>query len=110
MFYGPQLFRSGRLKNRRYGPSACTLVGRENEAEDIDTLPLGVQWTGAGAQAVSEVSDFGHIGVHSLEVVGLATPIRAGSRSARSRRCGVSRVPRRLRTSRCPAVDRRPSW
>ena len=43
------------------GPSTCTLAGRENEAEDIDTLPLGVQWTGPGAKAVSEVSDFGHI-------------------------------------------------
>jgi hypothetical protein len=59
--------------NWRYGPTACTLVGRENEAEDIDTLPLGVQWTGPGVKAVSEVSDFGHICVHRIEVVGLAT-------------------------------------
>jgi hypothetical protein len=58
---GSNLRRSGRLKNRRYGPTACTLVGREDEAEDIDTLPLGVQWTCSGAKAVSEVSDFGHI-------------------------------------------------
>jgi hypothetical protein len=36
-------------------------VGREDEAEDINTLPLGVQWTCSGAKAVSEVSDFGHI-------------------------------------------------
>jgi hypothetical protein len=48
-------------ENRRYGPTACASVGRENEAEDIDTLPLGVQWTVSRAKAVSEVSDFGHI-------------------------------------------------
>ena len=41
----------------RYGPTACTLVGGEDEAEHIDALLLGVQRTCAG-QAVSEVSDF----------------------------------------------------
>jgi hypothetical protein len=60
-FTGSNLFRSGRQKNRRYGPSACALVGRENEAEELDTLTLGVQWTDPGAKAVSELSDVGHI-------------------------------------------------
>jgi hypothetical protein len=59
--FGSNLRRSGRLKNRRYGPTARTLVGREDEAEDIDTLPLTVEWTRSGAKAVSEVSDFGHM-------------------------------------------------
>jgi hypothetical protein len=58
--FAPNPLGSGHLKNRRNGPTACSLVGRENEAEDIDTLALGVQWTTAGAHAVSKVSDFGH--------------------------------------------------
>jgi hypothetical protein len=73
VFLQVQLVQIRTPENRRYGPSACTLVGRENEAEDIDTLPLRVQWTVPGAKAVSEVSDFGHISVHSLEAVSLAT-------------------------------------
>jgi hypothetical protein len=56
----------------RYGPTARTLVGSEDKAEYVDTLDLGVQWTGAGAQAVSELSDFVRVGVHVLEVIGLA--------------------------------------
>jgi hypothetical protein len=52
VFMGSNLRRSERLKNRRYGLTACTFVGREDEAEDINTLPLGVQWTCSGAKAV----------------------------------------------------------
>ena len=83
-----QLLRSRTPENGRYGPTACTLVGREDEAEDIDTLLFGVQRTGAGAQAVSEVSDFGHIGVHVLEVIGLAARSAQSHGQRASRRCG----------------------
>ena len=59
-------------EDRRNGPTVCALVGGQDEAEYLDTFLFGVQWTGAKTQAVGEVSDFGHIGVHFLEVIGLA--------------------------------------
>ena len=59
--YGLKLAQIRTAKEPALSSTACILVGREDEAEDIDTLPLGVQWTCSGAKAVSEVSDFGHI-------------------------------------------------
>jgi len=56
----------------RDGSTPRTLVSGEDEAEDINALSFGMQWTCTGAQAVSEVSDFGHIGVYVVEVVSLA--------------------------------------
>jgi hypothetical protein len=62
----------GTPEYERYGPPARTLVGSEDEAEHVDALLLGVHRTYARAQAGSEVSYLGRIGIDLIEVVGLA--------------------------------------
>ena len=80
MFSGRVCSAGRTCEDGRYGPTARTLVGGEDEAEYVDALDLGVQGTGAGAQAVSELSDFVRIGVDVLEVIGLAARSAQGYR------------------------------
>ena len=59
-------------EDRRNGPTVRALISGEDESEYLNTFLFGMQRTGAKTQALGEVSDFGHIGVHVLEVIGLA--------------------------------------
>jgi hypothetical protein len=61
VFYGFKLVQIRTPEKPALWSECVLLVGRENEAEELDTLTLGVQWTDPGAKAVSELSDVGHI-------------------------------------------------
>ena len=80
----------------RYGPTARAPRRRRGWSEYVDALDLGVQGTGAGAQAVSELSDFVRIGVDVLEVrVWLPDP----------RRVTVSVLPSLFSEPRSPTTE-----
>jgi len=81
-----------------YGPTACTLVRGEDQAEHVDALSFGVQRPCPGAQTVSELTDLHRVGVNGLEVVGLA---------ARAAQCHRQDCPSLCIEPRSPTMENR---